>query len=670
MRPTEPVDLTNCDREPIHIPGAIQPHGVLLACRGDALVVSQVSANLDAFLGVSVPDAVGRPLAEVLHASSKAELDRAAAAGFGRDVNPLSLESRSGERFDGIVHRSPTEGITIVELEPRRGPSRGLHPRARASMLRLQAASSVDDLCALAAQEIRVLTGFDRVMIYRFDGDWNGKVIAEVKRADLEPFLGLHYPAADIPAQARRLYTLNWLRLIPDVKYRPCALVPDGDRSAPPLDLSFSALRSVSPIHIEYLSNMGVTASMSVSLVHDELLTGLVACHHYSGAHHVPFVVRETCEFLGQTLSWHLAALEGRANAERAVQVQRAESHIVASIATAQSVAEGICTPALMELTAAQGAAVIYEGQVSSVGRAPSHAEIRRIVKAPVWRDEGWLYTTDKLSELIPDAAGWEDRAAGVMVLEISRDLGEYVLWFRPATDRTVDWAGDPRKVETVADDGAPRLSPRGSFALWREIVRGRSLPWEPWALEAALNLRRSLLGGIRKRADELRVLSEQLAEADRMKDEFLATVCHELRTPLNAIVGWLHILRQGDVSSERTARAVETIERNAQAQARLVDDLLDVVAIISGKLTFDVKPLSVGGVVERAIEAIAPCRGSARRSRIQSALDSTAMVLGDASRLQQVVWNLLSNAVKFTPKAAASRSSSSARIVGRLDCR
>ncbi len=644
-----PVDLSTCDREPIHIPGAIQPHGVLLACRGGELVVCQVSANAADHLGVAAGDTLGRRVADVLSPASLDELTRASHRGFAREVNPLALDSLDGHAFDGIVHRSTTADAVIIEMESHRGERAGLHPGARTSMLRLQAATDPASLAVIAAQEVRALTGFDRVMVYRFDPDWNGEVVAEVKRDDLEPFLGLHYPAADIPAQARRLYTLNWLRLIPDVQYSAVPLVPE-DAFVAPLDLSFSVLRSVSPIHIDYLTNMGVTASMSVSLVRDGVLIGLIACHHYSGPHHVPFVLRETCEFLGQTLSWHLASMEGRAAAERDLQVQRCESAIVTSVAGARDVAAAICIPALLELTASQGAAVLYEKQVHAIGRVPPASDIRRVVAA-LSPTGGWLRATDNLSEVMPEARTWEDHAAGVMVLEISRELGEYVAWFRPATDRTVNWAGDPRKMEMIDERGVPRLSPRGSFALWREVVKGRSLPWQPWTHEAALNLRRAMLGGVRRRADEFRLLSEQLLDTDRVKDEFLATVGHELRTPLNAIVGWIHLLKQSEVPADRVRRAIETIERNAHAQVKLVDDLLDVGRIVSGKLTLEVTPVNVGPIVERAIDAIRPA-ADAKHIRLESAVDSTAMVLGDANRLQQVMANLLSNAVKFTDKA------------------
>ena len=419
-----------------------------------------------------------------------------------------------------------------------------------------------------------------------------------------------------------------------------------------PLDLSFSVLRSVSPIHIEYLRNMGVTASMSVSLIRDGALTGLIACHHYSGPHPVSFVVRDTAEFLGQTLSWHVAAFEARAASERALQAQRAESAIVAAVSTTRSIPAGLCTPALLELTGAQGAAVVYEGTVHVVGRTPPPMEVRRLVDVLPRGEADWLSLTDQLAERLPRAAEWTDTAAGVLAVEISRELGEHVLWFRPAVDRTVDWAGDPRKLSVVDDTGVPRLSPRGSFALWRETVRGRALPWEPWQIEAASNLRRLLLSGVRRRADELRVMNEELALADRTKDEFLATVGHELRTPLNAMLGWIHILRSGPgpAGEDRSVRALDTIERNARAQAQLIDDLLDVSRIVAGKLTLSVQPLELGGVVERVIEGLRPA-ADAKQIRIQSALDSTSMILGDANRLQQVAANLLSNAVKFTPK-------------------
>jgi light-regulated signal transduction histidine kinase (bacteriophytochrome)/ActR/RegA family two-component response regulator len=669
----EPVDLTNCDREPIHIPGAIQPHGVLLACRGVELTIVQVSDNVVSMLGRTADQLLQSPLSELLSPASMRRLDAAVRAGLPREVNPMALETADGSRFDGIVHASATAGVTIVELEPRSELMAGFHPQMRQSVRHLQRASTLDDLFSIAAREVRALTGFDRVMVYRFDRDWNGEVVAEDRLDTLEPFLGLHYPAADIPVQARRLYTLNWLRIIPDITYQAARLVPDLEpESRAPLDLSFSVLRSVSPIHIEYLRNMGVTASMSVSLVRDGTLIGLIACHHYSGPHFVPFAVRDTAEFLGQTLSWQTASFEDRAAAERAVQAQRAESRLLESINDSGSVSVGLCTPALLELTAAQGAVVLYEGRIQRIGATPADRDVRNIVDTLSRDGDGWLHVTDRLCDHLPYAGQWGDVAAGVLAVEISRELGEYVIWFRPATDRTVNWAGDPRKIEVVDAGGTPRLSPRGSFALWRETVQGRSLPWEPWQVEAAGNLRRLLLGSVRRRAHELRLMNDRLSEADRMKDEFLATVGHELRTPLNAMLGWIHILQVEDGSpsvetDSRRRRALDTVERNARAQAQLIDDLLDVSRIVAGKLTLNVQPVEVGELIERAIEAIRPA-AEAKAIRLQPALDATAIIRGDPHRLQQVAANLLSNAIKFTPRGGrvqvfVERSESSVEV-------
>lgn len=652
MSPDEVVDLSNCDREPIHTPKAIQPHGVLLACHGSQLRVVQVSDNVSTLCGLQTNEVLDTSLADVFTPDTWSRLQPVFTAGSPSELNPTVVETREGHRWEAICHRSPSADITIVELERWRDGIEGFLPQLRASLRRMQGATSTDGVCAQAAEEVRALTGFDRVMVYRFDAQWNGKVVAESRRDDLEPFLGLHYPAADIPAQARRLYTLNWLRIIPDVAYEPARLVPTPNPViGGPLDLSFAVLRSVSPIHIQYLKNMGVRASMSVSLVREGRLLGLIACHHYAGPLEVSFAHRESVEFLGQVLSWQLATLEGRHLAERALAVQRTESRIVASISSARSIPDGLCTPDLLALADATGAAVLYEGRMHLVGRTPADAQIRQIVAAlqPGPQDDAPA-VTEHVAALVPAATAWEDVAAGVMVVHISRELDEYVCWFRPATDRTVDWAGDPRKLE-AADQGAPsRLTPRGSFELWREVVKGRSLPWESWQIEAASNLRRTLLGNVRVQADRLRVMNQQLTEADRLKDEFLATVGHELRTPLNAMVGWLHLLKGGDLDEARRARAIETIDRNARAQGQLIDDLLDVSRIVTGKLTIAVRPVELGGIVERAVDAQRPA-AEAKRIRIQSALDSTSMILGDADRLQQVVGNLLSNAIKFTPK-------------------
>lgn len=651
------VTLDNCDREPIHIPGSIQPHGVLLACTLPDLVILQASESLARHAGITAQAAAGRRATELLDADSAARLAAACATAELRMVNPVPVTLPDGRPFDAVLHRPPgTDGVIVVELEPR-APSTAprllssFDPRLRASLLRLQTAKQVEDLCTIAASEVKSITGFDRVMVYRFDAAWNGEVVAEARRDDLEPFLGLHYPASDIPAQARRLYTVNWLRHIVDVGYAPSPLVPaDNPRDGAPLDLSHAVLRSVSPIHIEYLRNMGVTASMSVSLLVEGRLAGLIACHHYSGAWTLPFQTRETVEYVGQALSWHLAALETSGNAERARRVHATEARIVERLAGTPDLLEALAADDLLDLVGATGAAVVLSEGTRRVGNTPARGDLDSLV---AWLREhaGDVFTTDRLQDDFGPAAAWDDVAAGMVAVTISKDLGEYLLWFRPSTERTVNWAGDPRKQATPDVDGVPpRLSPRGSFALWRETVRGSSLPWHPVQVEAASSLRRVLLGGVRRRSAELRDVNDRLRAADREKDAFIATVSHELRTPLSAIAGWTHLLRSGSLPTQRYAEAFEVIARNVKSQTELVDDLLDVARIGSGKLAIAVEEVELAGLVERALEEIA-LPVEAKGQKLKRILESDTLVLGDAARLRQIVSNLLTNAVKFTPK-------------------
>jgi chemotaxis family two-component system sensor kinase Cph1 len=304
-------DLTNCDREPIHQPGSIQPHGALLVCNADDLVITHASENLERLCGVAASAAIGQPIGFLFPSSqaSGRELTLRQEVRDERPVYMFSVRIRSVSRpFDAIAHRSGN--AIFLELEPgdseRGATAPELYRLVQRAVSRFQLANSTLDICQTCVRHIRRITGFDRVMAYRFDEEWNGQVVAEEKRDDLEPFLGLHYPASDIPQQARELYKKNWLRFIADRDYVPAKLIPEVHALSPqPLDMSFSVLRSVSPIHLEYLRNMGVGASMSVSLMRDGKLWGLIACHHYS-PRYVPYDVRTACELLGQwlSLSW------------------------------------------------------------------------------------------------------------------------------------------------------------------------------------------------------------------------------------------------------------------------------------------------------------------------------------------------------------------------------
>ena len=654
--PTE-VTLDNCASEPIHIPGAIQPYGVLFACRGPELIVSQVSANVGAqFTDASPETVLGRSLQELVDEPSAAVLRAVAESDDVRGDGPFRLVTRDNVSLDAVATR--TGDVLLIEVEPAT-PTRfhtigSFDPRLRSIVRRLHAAQSIASLSDIAAAELRRLTGFDRVMVYRFDADWNGEVVAQDKRADLEPFLGQRYPASDIPAQARRLYTVNRLRLIADASYEPCPLVPPLDpQTRAPLDMSESLLRSVSPIHIQYLHNMAVRASMSVSLIVDGELAGLIACHHYAGPHRVSVTVRDTCEYLGAALSWQLHVIEGAESARRMRETQRHEGELVRRLAVASELLDALDAPALLELVEAKGAAVVLHEGTRRIGQCPSLEDVQAIV-AQLRAQPDEVHVTDRLAHVITGAERFEERAAGMLAVAIAPALGEYILWFRPAIAREIRWAGNPSKQASMDEAGVPRLTPRGSFELYKEVVRGRSEPWQEWQIDAASSLRRVLLGGVRRRAVELRNVNERLRLADRAKDHIVAAVSHELRSPLNVIAGWASLLKTGGVPPERVPQAIEVIVRNATLQAQLIDDLLDVSRVTAGNLTLEVQDVDLAALIETTVAPLAiALEAKSLKMTVLVAEDARAG-RGDPTRLRQVVTNLVSNAIKFTDKGGA----------------
>ena len=524
-----PVDLSNCEREPIHVPSSIQPRGVLLAVSEPDLVVVQVSENLADLVGVDPSDALGRRLSDVLGVGAAGAVARSASA-FGdlRERNPVELTLDVGGSpvpVDALLHRAPVgtdDGVPpstaplVVELEPARGPRPFSFPNTyqavRGTVGELNRATSLQELYDITAQAVRELTGFDRVMVYRYDADYNGEVVAEAKAAELNSFLGLHYPASDIPAQARALYEKNWIRLISDVDYRPVPLRPVlVPSTGTPLDLTFSTLRSVSPIHVEYLQNMGVRASMSISLLRDDRLWGLIACHHYSGPHAPPFATRAAAEFLGSTLSLRLVDRAEEDEVHRALQVRSTLAWLTrATLDEDRPLADTLLgSPNLLDLLPADGVVVHLQGHRGSRGAPLPDGAAEAIAAWATARHED-VVATDSLPREAPELRVPVEAACGVLVLPLPE--GQYVLWHRAEARRTVDWGGDPHNEAIAEREGdTVRLSPRKSFDRWRETVRDRSEPWTAQELAEVGELRTHLLEALYARSRSIVRAAETL---------------------------------------------------------------------------------------------------------------------------------------------------------------
>ncbi len=647
------ADLTDCDREPIQIPGTIQPHGVLLVLAEPALTVAQVSDNVGEHLSLSVEDVLGRPLSALIDPASVDEVREALRDGRWYEKNPLRLQA-TGVPFDGIVHRH--DGAAILELEPNPEPPKPMplyHP-FRPALMRIQHVATLAELADVVVRQMRRVTGFDRVMLYRFHEDGHGSVDAEAKDPALEPYLGLHYPASDIPAQARQLYLKNWLRLIADGRATPARVVPTlrPDTRAP-LDLSFAVLRSVSPVHLEYMANMGVRASMSISLIVRDRLWGLISCLDHTGPRRVPHDMRAACEFLGRLTSLHIAAFEDREllalrAARRGTEEALAEAMRV-SAAGEDALARLLARPnELMGLVGAEGAALVGAGAPATCGRTPPPALIQEIA---TWLDgesgARGRFSTASLGTLLPPALPASDVASGLLTFALPGAPARRLMWFRPEIVRTVHWGGDPAKPVAAGSD--ERLRPRHSFALWRQEVRLHARPWTASDLEAAEELRRRAV-----EVDlERQLVSEQRAVEAR--DDLLAVVSHDLRSPLSTIVLLSDVLTSqrppaNGATSPLLHDAPVRIRSAATHMKALIDDLLDLARIEANRFVLRLRPVESGVMIEEALRAAAPLVAAKRITLASQASDSTPLE-ADPEQIFRVLSNLLGNAIKFTPE-------------------
>lgn len=637
--PGEDLDLSTCAREPIHIPGSIQPYGMLLVldergCVQQAAVAPQC--------GVVASELLGRAAASILEGLQLP---------FPARPEPTfsGTAKVAGTLYNVVAHDSA--GLTIAELEiaieDEPGSFEELYPTVRSFLASIGQANDVVAVGALAAREVRRLTGFDRTMIYRFDEDWNDTVVAEDGNGQLPSYLDLRFPASDIPPQARELYRRNKLRLIADADYTPVPLEPPCDpASGNPVDLSLAMLRSVSPVHVEYMRNMETWASMSVSLIVDGRLWGLISCHNRT-PRRVPYHVRTACEFLGEILSLQIGAREHASDAQARVERRKVHARLLARVAGEPDFVRALADnhDELLGLTGASGAAILFDGQCLLVGDCPKEEGVRALVDWLEDQPDGEdLFQTDRLGDLEADFEELADVASGLLAISISQVQAAYILWFRPEVIRTVRWGGDPRKpAETEADE---RISPRKSFEAWRQTVRGQSTPWAAVDREMALELRTSVIDIVLRKAEELAAINNQLVRSNKELEAFSYSISHDLRAPFRHIVGYSELLlgSAADRLDERDKRYVATIVDSARSAGQLVDSLLNFSQL--GRAS-----LGHGNVDMNLLVADARSRlGLEIGTRnIEWRVAELPTVRGDLAMLQQVVHNLLSNAVKFT---------------------
>ena len=614
MRHDPVIDITDCDREPIHIPGSIQPHGLMLVADRNSQEVTHAAGDAAGRLGVPAwrGETLGALLGDGLAGRIAALIQSASSGGF---VGQADLTDGPHD----VAARLVGEHL-IVELEPALAamPSSALLGMLEAAGAAFERTPGLETLCERAAVEFRRLTGFDRVMIYRFLDEGSGAVLAEDRADHLPSFLNHHFPGSDIPVQARALYGRNLVRAIPDVAYVPAPLTPAWI-DPEPLDMSDCALRSVSPVHMQYLRNMGVGASASVSIVRDGVLWGLIACHH-GGPRLLPYDIRAACRALASGLARQIRAKEEASLYRERLRLRGLEEELVAQFerqgVTDASLADSLAD--LQKLLSADGVAVLRAGDLSMSGVHPAESDVRELA-AWVLARKALPVSTDRLATEFPAAERYLDRASGLVGLVISADEPLVVLWFRAEQVEVVNWAGNPHKAMDLGP--GETLTPRKSFEAWRETVHGRARGWSLAEIETAVRLRTSLLEARqRQRLRELNLrLAESVADKESLlqqKEVLLKEANHRIQNSLQLVASFLRlqarslddpILQAPLEEAQRRLHAVALVHRRLYRAdqietidlSRYMEELVSDMVISMGPewaecLTLDLQPISI----------------------------------------------------------------------------
>jgi light-regulated signal transduction histidine kinase (bacteriophytochrome)/CheY-like chemotaxis protein len=533
------VDLTNCDREPIHQLSAIQPFGALIAFNADWFV-SHYSANFGELTGTGKTIELGMALKDIVASNALRRLRSLASAISHVDqverMFGFSLFG-DGKKYDLAVHCSGN--FTILEVEPHlEGELDRQLAALRPVLGRFDKFNDVPALVGEAARQLRHSFDIDRVMVYKFHDDLSGEVVAEAKREDLEGFHGLRYPKTDIPAQARELYVRNRFRIISDVNSEPVPIEPGISLDGEPLDLSMSTLRAVSPIHIEYLKNMGVDASLSISIIIGGKLWGLFACHHYSPKL-LPYSQRTGAELFSELFSLTLERVIASQEEKVREEGRKVHDRLMRDIAAGQSLSESLPTidPLIQRIVEHDGASVFIDDVYNARGSAPNEEEFRAIVGALNAAATSRIFATNSIADRIPKAERFVDRAVGAMAIPVSRTPRDYLVLWRKPLSQVVTWAGKPEKPIEYGPNGA-RLTPRKSFEAWQETVEGRSSPWTTSEMQIAEGLRVTLLEIILRVTDEA---MQERAKAQEKQELLIAELNHRVRNILNLIRGLIN---------------------------------------------------------------------------------------------------------------------------------
>ncbi|MFD2257433.1 ATP-binding protein [Luteolibacter algae] len=564
-----------CALEPIHLLGKIQSHGILIGMGVDTGLITHVSENVKEILDLDPAEILETPFVNYFEGLNRDGALSAMDSPAYLFNNPFRITSKTSPamKFDGVVHRSGDS--IILELERSSASPDGVDDYFRLtsnSLLSLQSGETIESIAGVMALEIRQYTGFDRVMVYRFDSDWNGKVVGENHKAGMTSFLGLRFPASDIPPQARELYKKSLIRLVRDTGDEPAGILASASQDAAKLDLSLSVLRAVSPIHIQYLKNMGVGSSMSISLLTPSgELWGLIACHHDTPMT-LDYSARAACTHYGQVLASKLIFAE--IYARQAEEIKRRENlpKAIRCLASGEDIQKAIVENGelFLKVFDADGIAVVENGWTESYGSVPGEDALASLLKA-VPNDDALLdlWTTRSISGLGGEPCG----SAGLLSLRIGKDW--HIAVFRDEYVEKDLWGGDPE--EYSRDSRTGKLGPRESFAAYMDIVKGLSREWTEIDRAIAAEIRSSLGAFLIDRSQRVARLNLELVNRNSELQQFAYSVSHDLKSPLITVNGYVRALEEdldeGDM--EQARHSLSRISFAVEKMGGLIDELL-----------------------------------------------------------------------------------------------
>lgn len=643
------INLLNCESEPIHIPGCIQEHGFLLGLAADLLLIKYCSENVHLFTGYTHQQLLGKPIQALCSAEQEEQLRQFLSSPHFDQSEPFAF-TIGKTQYNTKPHIS--NDTVILEFEPFPDGSLALpdlYRQTQQFVSYLNDAQNLRQLCQSIAQETRAITGYDRVMIYRFDRNYNGEVIAEAKQEELLPLLGHNYPHTDIPAQARTLYLTNMLRMIVDVDYKPVPLYTIADeKEEKHLDLSLSILRSVSPVHIEYLKNMGVKATLTISLLQDNRLWGLISCHHYSPKN-IPHYTRLSVLLQGYFFMSQIKVREAADEYNSARLIEQATQPVLELMATQDYFIEKhYDNPGLRECILATGFVIVLDKKIYRNGAVPGDDQLIPLVEWLRCTVHGGLYTTDHLVADYPAAENMPDIAAGLIYHALDGESKNCAIWFRPEMEKSINWAGNPSKAVVMDANGA-RLSPRKSFELWKEVVKCYSEEWTApqlaTAARLAVNLQKQAhLADIRREEKRYKELAAKLEAANAELENFNWISAHDLKEPLRKIQLFASRTFYSEVSLDVYKDSLAKIQRAASKIQLLLDSMLSFATMSKHHEEFE--EVNLNATLNQVLNKY---RKDINTKDAIINTDQLPQLYVLPNQVEQLFSNLISNALKFS---------------------